>query len=122
MDISLDKNSGDYLIRSYSEGVITINGNDYQEPLAVSLDFLTQDKLPNNIEEISPEILKNLDIQQYEAVLLGTGATLEQPSWESIEAAQMMKAPLEVMSTGAACRTFTVLASEGRRVLAILYP
>ena len=122
MDISLDKNSGDYLIRSYSEGVITINGNDYQEPLAVSLDFLTQDKLPNNIEEISPEILKNLDIQQYEAVLLGTGATLEQPSWELIEAAQMMKAPLEVMSTGAACRTFTVLASEGRRVLAILYP
>ena len=122
MDISLDKNSGDYLIRSYSEGVITINGDDYQEPLAVSLDSLTQGKLPNNIDDICPEILKKLDIQQYEAILLGTGATLKQPSWELIEAAQMMKAPLEVMSTGAACRTFTVLASEGRRVLAILYP
>jgi len=74
-------------------------------------------------ENISFEdALKELNIQDYEAVLLGTGPELIHPSWEIIEAAQMMGAPLEVMSTGAACRTFTILASEGRQVLAILYP
>jgi uncharacterized protein len=122
MDISLDKSSGQYQITSYSEGRITINGDDFKNPLSVSLNNLSQDTLPHNIEEIDRQLLKELNIDQYEAVLLGTGQELKQPSWELLEAAQMMGAPLEVMSTGAACRTFTVLASEGRQVLAILYP
>ncbi|RDX36456.1 hypothetical protein DZA50_05190 [Kangiella sp. HD9-110m-PIT-SAG07] len=122
MDISLDSNSGDYQITAYSTGSIQINGREFSEPLTVTLKKLSQENLPDNVESINADLLEALDIQDYEAVLLGTGNELQQPSWEVIEAAQMMGAPLEVMSTGAACRTFTVLASEGRRVLAILYP
>lgn len=122
MDISLDQNSGDYLIRSYSSGVVKVNNTEYTKPLVVSLNSLSQENLPSSVDEMSVDTLKMLEIEKYEAVLLGTGPLLEQLSWELLEAAQMMKAPLEVMSTGAACRTFTVLASEGRRVLAILYP
>ena len=122
MEISLDKSSGQYQITSYSEGQITINGINYVSPLVVSLDDLSQTGLPHKVDEINEDLLKSLNIQQYEAVLLGTGVELKHPSWELIEAAQMMGAPLEVMSTGAACRTFTILASEGRQILAILYP
>lgn len=122
MDISLDKNSGEYRIRSYSNGCVTINDTDYSKPVVVSLDSISQEKLPVDIASLDEDTLKRLKIQEYEAVLLGTGPNLKHPSWELIEAAQMMQAPLEVMSTGAACRTFTVLASEGRQVLAILYP
>lgn len=122
MDISLDKSSGQYQITSYTEGRITINGSDFTEPLIVTLDFLSQEQLPQTITEFDKQLLKELQIEKYEAVLLGTGKSMKQPSWEIIEASQMMGAPLEVMSTGAACRTFTVLASEGRQVMAILYP
>lgn len=122
MDISLDNGAGHYQIKSYSAGKIQINGTVYTKPTAVSLDELTQDKLPNTVLNMTKEDLEMLNIVDYEAVLLGTGENLQQMSWEIIEAAQMMGAPLEIMSTGAACRTFTILASEGRRVLAILYP
>ena len=122
MDISLDKASGQYQITSYSDHCITINNTGYTEPVTVSLDSLDKGHLPVEVERIDEELLKELKIDQYEAVLLGTGEKLKQPSWDLLEAAQLMGAPLEVMSTPAACRTFTVLASEGRRVLAVLYP
>lgn len=122
MDISLDTNAGDFQIRSYRERAILINAREYREPLTLSLNKLDQHSLPETVEAITVSALKKLKIQDYEAVLLGTGPELIQPSWEIIEAAQMMGAPLEVMSTGAACRTFTILSSEGRQVLAILYP
>ena len=122
MDISLDNGAGHYQIKSYSAGKIQINGTVYTKPTAVSLNELTQDKLPDEVLNITKEDLETLNIIDYEAVLLGTGENLQQLSWDIIEAAQMMGAPLEIMSTGAACRTFTILASEGRRVLAILYP
>lgn len=122
MDISLDNSAGHYQIQSYSAGKIQINGSVYTKPTAVSLNDLTQDTLPDEVHNITKEDLGTLNIVDYEAVLLGTGESLQQLSWDIIEAAQMMGAPLEIMSTGAACRTFTILASEGRRVLAILYP
>ena len=122
MDISLDTNAGDFQIRSYRERAILINAREYREPLTLSLNKLDQHSLPETVEAITVSALKKLKIQDYEAVLLGTGPELIQPSWEIIEAAQMMGAPLEVMSAGAACRTFTILSSEGRQVLAILYP
>jgi len=122
MDISLDNGAGQYQIKSYSAGKIQINGTVYTKPTTVSLNELTQDKLPDEVLNITKRDLEALSIVDYEAVLLGTGENLQQLSWDIIEAAQMMGAPLEIMSTGAACRTFTILASEGRRVLAILYP
>ncbi|WP_223669374.1 Mth938-like domain-containing protein [Kangiella shandongensis] len=122
MDISLDKSTGQYQVRSYEPGTITINDEQYQHPVMVTLETLHQQSLPQNIQDIDKSLLEELKIEQYEAVLLGTGEHMELLEWELIEAAQMMGAPLEIMSTGAACRTFTVLASEGRQVLAILYP
>lgn len=122
MDISLDTNAGDFQVRSYKDRAILINDREFREPLTVSLNKLAQHSLPETVEAITVNVLKELNIQDYEAVLFGTGPELIQPSWEIIEAAQMMGAPLEVMSTGAACRTFTILSSEGRQVLAILYP
>jgi uncharacterized protein len=122
MDISLDKSSGQYQITSYSNQCITINGRGYSEPITVTLDNLVTGQLPADVNDIDEATLRALKIDQYEAVLFGTGEELKQASWDLLEAAQLIGAPLEVMSTAAACRTFTVLASEGRRVLAILYP
>lgn len=122
MDISLDTSSGNYQIQAYSNGIVTINNTEYRQPLVVSLERLQQDVIPKQVADLSAENLKELEVQNYEAILLGTGKELTQLSWDLMESAQMMNAPLDIMSTGAACRTFTILASEGRRILAILYP
>ena len=122
MDFSLDKTSGQYTIRSYRPGSIIVNDATFQDPIVVSLESLQQDVIPDSINDLDKHHLKQLKITEFEVVILGTGEHQQFPSWELLEEAQMMGTPLEVMATDAACRTFTILASDGRKVLALLYP
>lgn len=122
MDLSLDNNAGRYKIRSYSPGSIIVNDATYQDPIIVGLEVLCENQLPVDLSELNKELLEELKISDYEVVILGTGNNQQFPSWDLLEQAQMMGTPLEVMATDAACRTFTILASDGRKVLALLYP
>lgn len=122
MDFSLDNSSGRYKIRSYSSGSIIINDATYQDPIVINLEQLRENVLPQNFMELSEELLDQLEISNYEVVILGTGKSQQFPSWDLLEYAQIKGTPLEVMATDAACRTFTVLASDGRNVLGLLYP
>lgn len=122
MDFSLDKSSGRYIIRSYNAGTIIINNASYQDPIVLDLEQLLEKRLPTDLSELNKELLDELKIADYEVVILGTGESQQFPTWDLLEQAQMIGTPLEVMATDAACRTFTVLASERRKVLALLYP
>ncbi|MDQ2963185.1 MAG: Mth938-like domain-containing protein [Pseudomonadota bacterium] len=53
-----------------------------------------------------------------EVVLLGTGASLRFPHPRLTRALTDARIGVEVMDTPAACRTFNILAAEGRRVVA----
>jgi uncharacterized protein len=53
-------------------------------------------------------------------LLLGTGAELVRPGGEVCRALSAAGIALEVMDTGAACRTYNVLLAEGRSVGAAL--
>ena len=59
--------------------------------------------------------------QPPEVLLLGTGATLRFPPPEIFADLYAANVGVEVMDSGAACRTFNILANDGRRVaLAVL--
>ena len=53
-------------------------------------------------------------------MLLGTGSRLHFPPAAVLMPLIAAQIGYEVMDTGAACRTFNVLAGEGRRVVAAL--
>ena len=56
-------------------------------------------------------------------VLLGTGARQQFPDLSVLAAAAAAGVGLEVMDTGAACRTYNVLVAEDRPVvLALIFP
>lgn len=122
MEISLDQSTAAIKIQSYSAGAITINGQKYHQVIAINSQQILSEQLPKKSEELTIESFKKLDFKQYEVVLLGTGKALNFPAWDLLEQAQVLGTPLEVMASDAACRTFTVLADEGRKVLAIIYP
>ena len=71
----------------------------------------------NDLPGLDPSIIFSLDP---EVVLLGTGQRqiFPAPSFRS----QFVSAGIgvEIMDTGAACRTFNVLVAERRRVVAVL--
>ncbi|WP_251359355.1 Mth938-like domain-containing protein [Kangiella sp. TOML190] len=120
MEISLDAPSGKYQIQSYESGRIIINQTPYQGCILLSPDQLETLDSIQKVTDISQQQLKEWRLLDHEVVILGTGKTLEFPDWGLLEAAQLIGRPLEVMATDAACRTFTILASEGRKVLALL--
>jgi uncharacterized protein len=55
-----------------------------------------------------------------EILLLGTGARMAPPMPAVRAALKARGVALEMMTTGAACRTYNVLVAEGRRVAAAL--
>ena len=57
-----------------------------------------------------------------EIALIGTSAGTWLPSARERSVFLERRIGLEVMALGPACRTFNVLAQEGRRVVALLFP
>ena len=76
---------------------------------------------PQTSAEFNPEHFLHFIEGQPEVVLLGTGKHLTFPPQDCLSVLQQHNLGYEVMDTAAACRTFNVLAAEGRDViLAIL--
>ncbi len=60
--------------------------------------------------------LEQLPIEQHELVLIGTGREMKQIA-PDIRSHLAKTTTFEVMSTVSACRTFNIVAGEGRKVL-----
>lgn len=55
-------------------------------------------------------------------ILLGTGSRIRFPAPALMQSLMAAHMGLEVLDTGALCRTFNALVSEGRSVVALLLP
>ena len=71
-------------------------------------------------EELGPEHFEALARLQVEVVIFGSGERIRfpQPAWLAPLARQ--RVGLETMDTAAACRTYNILAQEGREVAVAL--
>lgn len=81
-------------------------------PALLILDWIAQD------EALAPPHLRQILQTEPEIVILGTGARIHFPDPALLAQCQQAGVGMEVMDTGAACRTYNVLASEGRKVCA----
>ncbi|MDF2940474.1 MAG: hypothetical protein K0R66_1116 [Gammaproteobacteria bacterium] len=121
MDISLELPSSKYFIRRFKPGEIVINETPYQSSVVLTDSLLISDWPPQSIDDLQLEHLETLLAKQPEMILLGTGAKQVFPSSELLAAIQAQGIGIEVMSTEAASRTFNILVSEDRRVMAALF-
>lgn len=80
------------------------------------------ERLPwaGSFEELGPEHFEALAQLQVEVVIFGSGARIRfpQPTWVAALAARRIG--VETMDTAAACRTYNILAQEGRQVAVAL--
>ena len=72
----------------------------------------------NDVAEFTLDSFQPLIDQQPELVILGTGKTLTFPNHQILQSFQLAGIGVEVMNTASACRTFNVLVSENRYVIA----
>jgi len=115
--------NGVHLIRRYGADFVVINTEEIRHSCLVSATTLARDWPPRTVAELALEHLAPLFDLKPEVVVLSTGAEQKFPRAALRAEFATRKIGLEVMEVGAACRTFNVLISEERRVLAaILLP
>jgi uncharacterized protein len=122
MRLSLDSDPRINLVRRYDAGVIVIGDQRITRPCIVTPQQLLPDWGATSIGELSESELEPLLALRADIVLLGAGETQQLPGAALRAIFRTHGIALECMSLGAACRTYNILASESRSVLAGLFP
>jgi uncharacterized protein len=120
MKIHLETGMGQNLIRAYAPGRITINEVVYATSLIVTPNQVVAEWPPATFADLLVGHFEMIVPLQPEVVILGTGARLQFPAPALTRSLVEAGIGLEVMDTGAACRTYNFLMSDGRRVAAAL--
>ncbi len=121
MKLHLNSPDGRYQFTGYGVDHVLVNGQRLDFGLALSPLLLDQEVFRDvSFETLEARHFEWLRGQQADIVLLGTGARLRFPHPSLTRPLIEAGIGLEVMDTGAACRTFNLLAGEGRKVLAAI--
>ena len=120
MQIHLETGGAANLIRLYETGRIVIREESYRHSLIVLPNRLVTDWPPQRYADLAAEHLQVLAKLNCEVLLLGTGRQLRFPPPNVLAPLAAAGIGLEVMDTGAACRTYNILMAEGRQVGAAL--
>ena len=112
------RTEGGHLILGYEPGRIVVDGRSYNEGLIVSPERIVRGWGPALATDLAEEHLCALVELDPQVVILGTGARQVFPGPRFYRAAIQRGLGVEVMDTGAACRTYNILVAEGRDVAA----
>ena len=119
MKISLDDNlEQNNRIEAYDTGLFLINGENYTHSLIITPKSLVQNWPPLNLTDLATQHIEQLIDLEPEIIILGTGTQQLFPSVDILAPVYDAGMGLEIMDTGAACRSYNLLAAEGRNVAA----
>ncbi len=110
-------------ITAYGPGWVAVDGQRQAHSLVLSSSGALQDWHCDRFEDLSAahfERLGELDGEAPELVVFGSGARLRFVRPALLQGLMARRIGVETMDTSAACRTYNILAGEGRRVVAAL--
>ncbi len=120
MQINQEFGSG-HRIRSYEPGRIRIDENTYEHSIIVTQDALVVDWPPQVLDELETRHLQAIFDLKPEVIILGSGTRQRFPERDILQEILKSGIGIEVMETGAACRTYNILMAEDRRVAAAVF-
>ena len=108
------------VVTGLGPGWVRIGATDYRENLVLTPATIVTGWAPAGFDGLAEADFEQLLAYKPEVVLFGAGATIRFPHPRLTRALTDARIGLEVMDTPAACRTFNILAAEGRSVVAAL--
>jgi uncharacterized protein len=108
------------LVTATGPGFIRVNADVHRANLVLVPEAVQEGFAPAGFDALGEADFAALLAHQPEIVLFGTGATQRFVHPRMARALVEAQVGLETMDTPAACRTFNILAGEGRRVVAAL--
>lgn len=119
MQLTEDSNQSSIRIQKYSDHSIQINDKPYQDSILISTSAVEIWPV-QQFSEISAALVEKIILRKPDIVIIGSGKQFQRLPQTFQQQFHQHKIGVESMDTGAACRTFAALASEGRRVIAAL--
>lgn len=120
MKLHLANAAGMNLFTGYGKSYVEINRQRYENSLIVLPGKIVKDWEIASFEHLATAHFEFLASLAPEIVLLGTGTRLRFPAPALTRSLVTAQIGLEIMDTAAACRTYNILATEGRKVAAAL--
>lgn len=120
MKLHLSQNSRRNAFTAYGQGYVAVNGARYESSLVVLPDRIVEDWNVQTFDALTQDNISALALLKPELVLLGTGEVLRFPDSKLLASLVAAGIGAEIMDTRAACRTYNILAEEGRNVAAAL--
>ena len=97
-----------------------VNGQRFDHPIVVTPEQVFTDWQPQGFDALDETLFAYFLAFRPEVLLLGTGARLRFPHPHLYRQLIAAHIGVEFMNTPAACRTYNILMSEGRKVAAAI--
>ena len=120
MKLHLASTAGINTISGYGDHHVIVADRAHRASLIITPSSIRTDWAPTSLTALTRVHLEAVLELKPEVVLLGTGHRLGFPAVEITAPLIDHGVGLEVMDTAAACRTYNILASEGRNIAAAL--
>ena len=118
MDLSFE-HPGDYLfVRRIGVDTVTVVDRDFHKSILLTPQQVVEDWNVTDASQLSLADVEKIAALGPELVLLGTGERQVFPPAEVMAGFLRRGIGIEAMTNGSAARTYSLLAGEGRRVLA----
>jgi len=108
------------VVTGLGPGWIRVGATEYRENVVLTSEAIATGWASGGFERLTDEDFAQLLAKKPEVVLFGAGPTIRFPHPGLTRALTEAGVGVEVMDTPAACRTFNILAAEGRSVVAAL--
>ena len=118
MDLSLERPEGYLFVRRVGERSITVVDRELGASFLLAPDRMVENWAVGDVAALDERAAEAVRALDPEVVLLGTGSRQRFPSAAFMAGFLRQGIGLEVMDNAAAARTYDLLASEGRRVVA----
>lgn len=119
MELTQDRGTGNY-IDSYQDSYLEVNKVRYETSLIIVPHGTITAWRPTSLADLQLTDWDGLLALNPKILLFGSGKTFEFPNPELLAPFYAANIGIEVMDTAAACRTYNVLMSEERAVVAAL--
>lgn len=120
MKLHLSSRTQENIFTAYGDGYVQVQNRTFTGNIIVSPDTLIDPWPAAGFDGLVPEDFDAVLALQPQVILLGTGRSLRFPHPRVLRSVMQAHVGLESMDTLAACRTYNILAGEGRKVVAAL--
>ena len=118
MQLNLERPDYQYSLRGADGASALVNDRRLERSFVIAPNALVEDWPVRDAGSMTPSDIDALLALEPELIVLGTGAQQRFPPAAVMAACLQRGIGIEVMTNAAAARTYSVLAGEGRRVVA----